>query len=169
MQAVRLRDIQRFKKTRAGLIEFACILEQSPPKVREKILEEVGQLDPSFLRMALRKVVYFEELVFLDESCLAEILTQASPKILAFALTHSEESFKTKIMGTLGYRKMRQVMDEQEKMGTPDSNEVLGAQIQVLKIGRELEAKNKFIFELLDCPRFKRATPRKHLRLVDKK
>lgn len=44
-------------------------------------------------------------------------------------------------------------------MGTPDSNEVLGAQIQVLKIGRELEAKNKFIFELLDCPRFKKATP----------
>lgn len=169
MQAVRPRDIQRFKKTRAGLIEFACILEQSPPNVRTKILEDVGQLDPSFLRMALRKVVYFEELVFLDESCLAEILSASSPKILAFALTGAEESFKKKIMGSLGYRKMRQVMDEQDKMGTPENGEVLGAQIQILKIARELEAKNKFTFELTDCPRFKQAPPRKHLRLVPQK
>jgi len=165
MSVVKQRDLTRFKKTQQGLIEFACILEQASPKTREKIIQEVGNLDPKFLNAALQKVVYFEELIFLDESALAEILSHVSPKILAFALQGCEESFNKKILETLSFRTMKQVMDEQEKMGKSSNSMIFGAQIQVLKIARELESKNKVVFELLDCPRFQ-ALKKKRLRLV---
>ena len=165
MAVVKQRDLTRFKKTQQGLIEFACILEQAAPKTREKIIHEVGKLDPKFLSAALQKVVYFEELVFLDESALAEILSHVSPKILAFALEDSEEGFTQKILETLPFRAMKQVMDEKEKLGKSSKSMIFGAQIQVLKIARELEAKNKIVFELLDCPRFQ-ALKKKRLRLV---
>jgi|688.fasta_scaffold277244_2 flagellar motor switch protein FliG len=169
MSVVKFRDLERFKKTRAGLIEFACLVEQAAPKVREKIIEQVSQLDPTFLRSALRKVVYFEELVFLEDSALAEILGHVSPKILAFALVDTEPEFSKKMMAYLGYRQMKQAQDEQEKMGKkPSEAMVFGARVQVLKIARELEAKNKFVFELLDCPRFQQ-TEKKRLRLVRSK
>lgn len=167
MSVVKQRDLTRFKKTQQGLIEFACILEQAPPKTRDKIIQEVGELDPMFLAAALRKVVYFEEITLLDEAALAEILSHVSPKILAFALEGSEEEFSKKILETLSFRTMKQVMDEREKMGKSSPSMVFGAQVQILKIARELEAKNKIVFELLDCPRF-RALNKSHLRLVQK-
>lgn len=168
MFIIKQRDLERFKKTRAGLIEFACILEQASPKVREKIIAEVGGIDPRFLRTALKKVVYFEEIIYLEETTLAEILSHVSSKILAFSLTGMDEAFCKKILGHLDFRKMRQVQDEQEKSGQVSPNMAFGAQIQILKMARELEAKEKFVFELIDCPRFR--DPRKeHLRLVDKK
>jgi len=168
MSVIKQRDLERFKKTRAGLIEFACILEQASPKVRDKIITEVGSLDPSFLRAALKKVVYFEEIIYLDESILAELLSHISPKMLAYSISEMSPEFSKVILESLDFRKMRQVQEEQEKMGSPSKGLVFGSQIQILKIARELEEKDKFVFELVDCPRFK-ARPNQHLRLVGSK
>ncbi|MFM8268559.1 MAG: FliG C-terminal domain-containing protein [Pseudomonadota bacterium] len=168
MSVIKQRDLQRFKKTRLGLVEFACILEQATPKVRDKIITEVGSLDPSFLRTALKKVVYFEEIIYLDESTLAELLSHISPRVLAFSLFGMSPEFCKSILNTLDFRKMRQVQEEQENLGKCSQGLVFGSQIQILKYARELEAKNKFVFELLDCPRFK-VKSKKHLRLVGSK
>lgn len=137
--------------------------------MREKILLEVGKVDPAFLRDALRKVVYFEELIYLDESLLTELLSHIAPRILAYALSKSEKSLFDKIMGLLALRQRRQVQEELDSLSKkPSATMILGAQLQILKIARELEAKNKFIFELTDCPRFK-AKEKQHLRLVRSK
>lgn len=168
MSVIKQRDLQRFKKTRAGLIEFACIIEKASPKVRDQIITEVGNLDPSFLKTVLKKVVYFDEIIYLDEAALAEILSYVSPKLLAFAISGMTPEFCKVIFDTVDFRKMRQIQDEQEKSGSPSAALVLGSQVQILKIARELEAKDKIIFELLDCPRFKNEN-QKHLRLVKSK
>ncbi|NBX77226.1 MAG: hypothetical protein EBQ92_11775 [Proteobacteria bacterium] len=168
MSVIKQRELERFKKTRAGLIEFACILEQASPKVRDKIITEVASLDPSFLRAALKKVVFFEEIIYLDESILAELLSHVSPKLLAYSLSGMSPAFSKIILDSLAFRKMRQVQDEQEKMGKTSSSLAFGSQIQILKIARELEEKNKFNFELVDCPRFK-SPGKQHLRLVGPK
>lgn len=166
MSVVKLRDLKRFKKTRSGLIDFACILEQASPKAREKIILEVGKIDPAFLREALRKVVYFEELIYLDESLLAELFSHVAPRILAYALAKSDTSFTHRLTGLLSLKQKRQWQEEVESFSKkPGASMVTGAQMQILKIARELEAKNKFIFELTDCPRFK-SKESHHLRLV---
>jgi len=167
MSAVKQRDLARFKKTREGLIEFALILEQAPPKTREKILKEVGEIDPSFLKAALKKVVYFEEIIYLDESVLAEVISHVSPRVLACALHGMQAAFEKQILETLSFRAMKQVLEEKEKMGQIRPSVVLGARTHILKAARQLEAKDKIIFELLDCPRFQ-AKKKKHLRLVGK-
>jgi hypothetical protein len=66
----------------------------------------------------------------------------------------------------LSLRQRRQVLDELEGLAKkPAQSIILGAQLQILKIARELEAKNKFVFELSDCPRFK-TKEKQHIRLV---
>lgn len=159
----------RFKKTRAGLVEFAKILEQAPPRLRQRIISDVGKSDPVFMRDALKKVVYFEELVYLDETITSEILSHVNERVLAYAFTGMDQDFTDKISSLLGYGKQRKLKDEQESLTRrPSENMILGARMQILKIARDLEMKNKFVFELSDCPRFK-IKHRQHLRLVPRK
>ena len=139
-----------------GLIEFASLIEQANPTRREKILARTDLIDPSFLEEALKKVVYYEELEFVDTSILAEILAKASPMILAFSLRGMPETFRKYILHQLGYREMRATMEEEEKILKKVSEEfVIGARNQILKIARKLEKQGKFVFEVLDCPRLK--------------
>lgn len=159
-QAERNRPLQleRFKRSSEGLVEFAKLLEQATPKVREAILDKARQQDEKFVENALRKTVFFEELVYLDEGVLAEILGEAPPKVLAYALHGMPPEFRETMMKFIGHRRVREMKDEEEKLGdSPAIGLVLGARRQILKIARVQEAKDKFVFELLDCPRFKRS------------
>jgi flagellar motor switch protein FliG len=148
-------DLKRFKKTMDGLIEFATLLEQASPSRRQKIMSETVQTDPEFLRSALRKVVYFEELIFIDEGILAEILSKTSSRLLAYAIKKSTPEFKQHMLKHLSYIGMKQTIDEEDQIRENVSDEfVLGAQRQILKIARMLEKQSRFVFELADCPRF---------------
>lgn len=139
-----------------GLIDFAVLLEQADPVHREKLMAMASEQDVEFLFRVMRKTVFFEELVYVDEAILAEILANVSPKILAYALVGMEEPFRKKMLETLGYRSVKLVQDEEERLGTePSPAFAMGARREILKIARALEAQNRFIFELNDCPRFK--------------
>jgi len=146
-------NLDRFKKSGQGLVEFATLIEQADPKQAETILEAARSVDPEFVHQALRKIVYFEEIIHIDENILAEILSQTSPKLLAFALYDKEESFQQHILRHLSLTDRRAVLDETEKMGKVSKPFIIGAQKHILRIGRELEAKGVLIFEAVDCPR----------------
>ena len=131
------------------------LIEQSDPKQRERILADVQSQDPEFLHDAMRRVVFFEELVFVEEGVLAEILSQVSPKVLAYAMQGVEEMFRNQLVKMMGHVKQRQIRDEEELMSDDLSEQFInGARKQVLKIARQLEAKDKFTFEVPDAPRF---------------
>lgn len=157
-QAERSRPLQleRFKRSSEGLVEFAKVLEQATPKVREAILDKARQQDEKFVENALRKTVFFEELVYLDEGVLAEILGETPAKVLAYALHKMPRDFRDTIIKFIGHRGIRTLKDEEEKLGDkPAMGLVLGARRQILRIARSQEGKDKFVFELVDCPRFK--------------
>lgn len=138
-----------------GIIDFAILLEQADPAQRAKIIEQAEQQDSEFLYKVMKKVVFFEELQYLDDGILAEILSKTSAKVLAFCLQEVEPAFKDKILKMVGHRELRQFRDEEERMGGKINPAlILGAQKQVLKTARTLEAQNKFVFELTACPRF---------------
>lgn len=148
--------LDRFKKSQTGIVEFARLLEQSTPSVRETILKRAKEQDSQFVVSVLRKTVFFEELVFLDEGVLAEILSDTPPKVLAHAVHGMGAKFCKKLMANVGHRTQRQVKDEEENFPPkgPSEGLILGARRQILKIARSLEEKGKFEFELLDCPPF---------------
>lgn len=149
-------NLTRYKRGAGGIIEFADLLEQAPPKIRANIIGQAKSEDPIFLSDAMRKVVFFEELPFLNEGILAEIMANIPPKVLAYALNNIPEDFRKALLRQLGFRENRKLKDEEEKMGSNvASGLVFGAQRQILKIARKLEAQGKFIFELDNCPRFK--------------
>ncbi len=137
-----------------GIREFACLLEQSDPHAREMILAAAEKDDPRFVEQALRKVVYFEELIYIEETILAELLSKVTPKVLAFALQDMPAEFCDLLTKQLGFRE-KKLLQEEKGLGTKSSESfVLGARKQILKMARGLEAQNKFVFEITDCPRF---------------
>ena len=148
-------NLTRFKKSMQGLVDFATLLEQADPAHRQKIIEQAEQQDKDFLHKAMRKVVFFDELIYIDETIIAEILSKTSPKVLAYALKGMEENFRSTMLKQIGYRELRLFKDEEEKMGAALSpGLILGAQKQILKMARHLESQNKFVFEISSCPRF---------------
>lgn len=157
MSLARRINLDRFKKTLQGQIEFAILIEQAEPTQQKKLVQEAMSIDLDFVDLVIRKVVFFEELIYIDEAILAEILSKTSPKILCYALKGAETDFRKHLLKHLGYREMKEVMDEEDKIPKNVTNQfVVGAQKQILKIARELEAKNKFVFEVPDSP-FKKA------------
>lgn len=146
--------LNRFKNSDQGLIEFATLVEQAEPARRDMILQAAEKEDARFLATAMRRVVYYEELIYLDETIMAEILSKVSPKILAYSLRGMPQEFREKLSKGLGHRETKMLRDEEEQM-KPDTGDalVLGARRQILKIARTLEAQQKFVFEATDCPR----------------
>jgi len=155
MLFVKKLNLNRFKRGTQGLIDFATLIEQADPSNRAKIMEQAETQDSDFLFRVMRKVVFFEELIYMDDTVLAEILGKTSPKILAHALHGVPTEFRDKMLSQIGFREKRLIKDEEEKMGTVTPSLILGAQKQVLKMARVLESQNKFTFELTTCPRFK--------------
>lgn len=148
-------NLSRFKRSMQGIIDFAILLEQADPSQRAKIIEQAEKQDADFVYKVMKKVVFFEELIYLDDGILAEILSKTSPKVMAFCLHSMETSFREKILKMVGHRELRQIRDEEDKLGKAiNAALVLGAQKQVLKTARTLEGQNKFVFELSACPRF---------------
>jgi flagellar motor switch protein FliG len=145
----RKSNLRRFKKTMQGLIEFAILIEQSDPRQRAAILKEVEAEDSDFLASVMKKVVLFEEIIHLDEAVLAEILSKASPKILAYALHGMPAPYRKEILRHLNHRSTKLFVDE-EQLLNPDLEKhfVLGARRQILKIARQLEAQNKFVLDI---------------------
>ncbi len=148
------QDLDRFKKTMRGLIDFATLLEQAAPTMRERILHDVEKEDRVFLAKVLRRVVYFDELIYVDPNIISEIISRTTPRIIAFAtfgMPPHHIAFFTRLMGI---RETHEFREELEKMphGIP-RDFVLGAQKSMLKLARELEAQNKFTFECPGCPR----------------
>lgn len=150
-------NLERFKKSSQGLIEFATLIEQSDPRSQNRILEQAKRQDEEFMYHVMKRVVYFSEIVYLDEAILAELLSKVSPKVLAFALVGTKAEFREKMLRNLSLRDRRTFEDESEKMGaSPNTDFATGARKQILKAARRLEADNKFVFEVTNAPRLKK-------------
>lgn len=154
MSLTKKKQLERFKKTAKGLIELAILIEQADPHHRETIIKQAEEEDPFFLADVMRKVVYFDELIYLDEGVLSEILSKISPKQLAFALKGMSEDFRKIIFKHLGHVIYKQVLEEEQTLNKNLADSfVLGARKQILKIARQLEAENKFVLETHGSPR----------------
>ena len=150
-------NLARFKKSTHGLIEFASLIEQADSTSQTAILDQARSQDEEFVYSVMKHVVYFEELQYLDEAILAELLSKVSPKVLAFALVGVTNEFREKMLRNLGIRDRRTFEDETERMGGVESKGfTAGARKQILRSARRLEAENKFVFEAVNSPRLKK-------------
>lgn len=148
-------DLERFKKSTQGIIELAMVLEQADPQHLQGLIDGIANQDPDLLNQALRKVVFFHELPLLDEPLLSEILAHTPARTLAFAIGSADPKFQAHILRHLGLKERHAYDDEIRKLtATPDPAFIIGAQKQILRIARQLESKNHFVFELADSPRF---------------
>jgi len=105
----------------------------------------------------MKRIIYFEEIIYLDEGVLTELLSKVSEKILTWALNGMPAEFREDVLKHLDYRKLKSFLDEEETLPETVSDVfVSGARKQLLKIARDLEAQGKFTLELTGCPRFEK-------------
>lgn len=152
VQPRKRHNLSRFKRTRQGIIEFATLIEQSDQKQRAQIMRAAEDDDPEFFYSVMRRVVFFEELIYIDEGILAELMSKVGAKVLAYALRGMDDDFRKAITHVVGHVAQRQIRDEDE-IAEPSEEYILGARRQVLKIARNIEAKGTFVFEAPGCPR----------------
>ncbi len=137
-----------------GLIEFAALLEQAEQSHRERILEQAAEEEPELVRKVLKKIVLFEEIVYLDEGVLSELLAKVSPKVLAWAVHGRPAKFRDTLFACLDFRKRKAFLAEEDRLPEKLPEKLLiGARRQVLKIARRLENEGKFSLDLTGCPR----------------
>ena len=150
-------NLERFKKNPQGLADLVLLIEQAGPTQQKRLIGQILDVDSEFLFQALRRVIFFEELVYLDEGVLAELLVQVNAKILAYALYGLPKEFREKLLKLMAMKEQRAVADEEEKLGegTVAGSYVLGAQRQVLKVARHLEITMGLSLDLNDCPRLR--------------
>jgi flagellar motor switch protein FliG len=150
-------NLKRFKSGLQGLRDFAMLIEQSDPLSRQAILQSCIEEDERFVEKAMLKVVFFEELIYVEEGILAEIVAKVSPKVLAFALQNMPTEFCDTLLKQFGLQQRRLFKEEQANMTRKLSESfVFGAQKQILKTARAMEENNTFIFEIIDAPRFRK-------------
>ena len=153
MNKSRPLELRRFKRSPQGLIQFAILLEQTTPTKRNEILKLVQLQDQGFYEDVLKKTVFFEELVLLEDGIIAEILFSTPPKVLAYALLDAPPDMRKKLENQMGFRELRIVKDEEEKIGTNCPLWLIsGARKRILIIARDLEKKQKFTLEIVKKP-----------------
>ncbi|MBI4406234.1 MAG: hypothetical protein HY537_18890 [Deltaproteobacteria bacterium] len=149
-------SLERFKHHSDGVVALAQIIEQATPEKREKLIEDVQREDVHLLASVLERTVFFEELIYLDEDIIGELVSAVPPAVLAYSLKGTDEDFRKKLCTRLGFREIKQLKDEEEQIGPQPKHELIqGARKEILKIARKLESKEKFKFQLDDCPRFR--------------
>lgn len=149
-------DLSRYTRNCEGVRNFAMLIEQASQNRRAMLINQLRTIDRKFLVQVLRKVVYFEEIIYFEEGVLAEIVAATPAITLAYALRGMPEEFRKKMGSLVGFRQRRQMLDEEEKIAEkPLTILVEGARRQLLKIARHLEDKDNFVFQLDDCPRFR--------------
>jgi flagellar motor switch protein FliG len=159
MPQTRHYDLQRFKKSWNGMKELATFLEQTSAVRREEILTQLEYEDPEFFREIMRRVVFFEELIYLESGILMQILNGVSRRVLAQALADTPKEFRDAILGYLPFAAVREIQDEEERGGPLAKGTILAAQRRVLKCARDIEEENGVPLEVLDCPRLARVEP----------
>ena len=147
-------NLKRYKKSKDGLLDFVSMLEQASESVRNNILAQVEKGDPEFFEQVRKKMIHFEDLAYLDELVLTEVLSAIPPKVLAFSLYGLSDEIKERFLKQLGFRESKMVEEEADKIDRNKAASIRkGAQKKVLQIVRELERKGKLAIDSSDIQR----------------
>lgn len=127
----------RFKKAPGGFRALVELLETTPLVRRQKMIDVGMQEDREYTEKALQFCMNFEDVLELNESELAEVLSSAPPRIVAFAIKYSDAEIQKRFMRCSKPPIASEIRDcLTQNIGKAETG---GAQLKMVEYTRQLE------------------------------
>jgi flagellar motor switch protein FliG len=128
-----------------GVPPIADMLNLMDKTSEKNVMARVEEKDPE-LAEEIRKLMFvFEDLVFVDDKGIQELLKVADSKKLVMALKTSPEEVRSKIFKNMSSRAATLIKEDLDALGPTKLSDVEKAQQEIVMIAKDLEAKGKAI------------------------
>lgn len=119
---------------------LAAILNRSDQGVERHVLDHIDQADAELAEEVRRRLFTFEDVTRLDDRTLQKVVRQLQPKVLALALKGVPEEVREVFLRNQSEGSAKDLVDEIDYLGPVRLSEVEGAQLDVARLVREMEA-----------------------------
>jgi flagellar motor switch protein FliG len=128
-----------------GVEPIADMLNQMDKNSEKNVMARVEEKDPE-LAEEIRKLMFvFEDLIFVDDAGIQELLKTADSQKIVIALKTAPEEIKTKLFSNMSNRAATLLKEDLEVLGPTKLSDVEKAQQEIVQIAKDLEAKGKAI------------------------
>jgi flagellar motor switch protein FliG len=128
-----------------GVEPIADMLNLMDKSSEKNVMARVEEKDPE-LADEIRKLMFvFEDLVYVDDKGIQELLKVADSKKLVLALKTSPEEVRTKLFKNMSNRAATLLKEDLEALGPTKLSDVEKAQQEIVQMAKDLEAQGKAI------------------------
>ncbi len=128
-----------------GIPALVSILNNVDRASEKLILTELDALDPEVAEKIRNQLFVFDDVVALDDRTLQRVLRNVVPKDLAVALKGVDDSVRDKFLRNVSERASEDLLEEIEMLGPTRLSTVETAQMQLVKIVREMEEAGEIV------------------------
>lgn len=128
-----------------GVEPIADMLNLMDKNSEKNVMARVEEKDPE-LAEEIRKLMFvFEDLVYVDDKGIQELLKVADSKELVLAMKTAPEEIKAKMFKNMSNRAATLLKEDLDAMGPTKLSDVEKAQQNIVQIAKDLESKGKAI------------------------
>jgi flagellar motor switch protein FliG len=128
-----------------GVEPIADMLNQMDTNTEKNVMSRVEEKDPE-LAEEIRKLMFvFEDLVFVDDKGIQELLKTVDSQKMVLALKTCPEEVKAKLYKNMSNRAANILKEDLEALGPTKLSDVEKAQIEIVQVCKDLEQKGKAI------------------------
>lgn len=128
-----------------GVTHLAEILNQIDGSSAEQIIDEIEESDPDMAEEIKANMFVFDDIIFVDDKGLQQVLRAVESNELALALKAATDEVKGKIFKNMSERASAILQEEMEVVGAVRMKDVTDAQQKVTKVIQEMERKGELI------------------------
>lgn len=128
-----------------GVQSVAEILNAVDRATEEEVLSEIEEESAQMAEDIRNLMFVFEDCKNIDDKGVRELLKEISNEVLTLALRGASEDLREKFFKNMSERAGSMIREELEFMGPTKISDVEGAQQNIVKIVRRLEAENKVV------------------------
>jgi flagellar motor switch protein FliG len=128
-----------------GIPALVSILNNVDRASEKLILTELDALDPEVAEKIRNQLFVFDDVVALDDRTLQRVLRNVVPKDLAVALKGVDDSVRDKFLRNVSERASQDLVEEMEMLGPTRLSTVESAQMQLVKVVREMEEAGEIV------------------------
>ncbi len=128
-----------------GVEPIADMLNQMDKNTEKNVMSRVEEKDPE-LAEEIRKLMFvFEDLVFVDDKGIQELLKTVDSQKMVIALKTAPEEVRAKLFKNMSNRAAGILREDLDSLGPTKLSDVEKAQIEIVQVCKDLESKGKAI------------------------
>jgi flagellar motor switch protein FliG len=128
-----------------GVEPIADMLNMMDKSSEKNVMARVEEKDPE-LAEEIRKLMFvFEDLIYVDDKGMQELLKVVDNQKLVIALKTAPEEVKSKLLQNMSNRAATLLMEDLEALGPTKLSDVEKAQMDIVQQVKDLEAKGKAV------------------------